>query len=151
MYSIKSSIDLDVASEIVFDAATDLNAWPDMIEDIVSVELLTTGPVGAGTVFRETRVMFGKEATEEMTFETFDRPSGYQLTARSCGCHYLTTTSFEPIPSGTRMVIDFRCRPEKLMAWIMLPLGLLMKRMIRKCLEKDLACIKVSIETSRTP
>ncbi len=150
MYSVAASIDIDAVPETVFDTLSNLTGWPDMIEDIVSIELLTDGPVGVGTTFRETRMLFGKEAAEKMTFETFERPESYRLTARSGGSHYLTTTSFEPIPSGTRMQIHFRARPEKMVAWLLLPIALAMQGMLRKCLEKDLACIKASIEGRST-
>jgi len=146
MASVTVSIEIAASPETVFDTAVNLHAWPEMIEDIISVELLGDGPVAVGTVFRETRKMFGKEATEEMTFESIERPHGYVLTAHSCGNHYVTTSRLEPTATGTRLHVEFNGRPEKLLAWLLLPMGWMLKGMIRKCLQKDLACVKVWIE-----
>ena len=140
---------IDATPQIVFDAATNVQAWPEVIDDIVSVEVLTEGPVGQGTVFRETRVMFGKEATEQMTFQIFDRPHRYVTTASSGGNDYVATTILEPVPTGTCMRIEFKSTPRKAAAWLLLPLGWLFKRFIRKCLIKDLSNLKSAIERNR--
>ena len=147
MASITVSIDIAASPEVVFDTAVDLSNWPEVIDDILSIEILTNGPVGVGTVFRETRTMFGKEATEEMTFESIERPHGYVLTAHSCGNHYVTTSRIEPIATGTRLHVEFKSRPEKLLAWLFIPMGWMFKGMIRKCLQKDLTCMKAWIES----
>jgi len=47
----------------VFAAASDFRNAPQRIHGIKKVEMLSTGPVGVGTRFKETRVLFKKEAT----------------------------------------------------------------------------------------
>src|SRR5438046_1974470 len=84
----------------VFDVFSDLDHAPGRVSGTQRVEKLTPGPVGVGTRFKETRVMFGKEATEEMTFTAFDPGRGYTLGAESCGCRYITDFRFEPDGAG---------------------------------------------------
>ena len=51
--------------EDVFAVFTDLHRAAERIRGIERLEVLTDGPVGKGTRFRETRIMFRREATEE--------------------------------------------------------------------------------------
>src|SRR5947209_2260758 len=80
----------------VFVLSTDLEGWPGHIKGIKKIEKLTPGPVGVGTRFRETRIMFGKEATEEMEFTRFEPNSAYAIGCASGGMSYLSTFTFEP-------------------------------------------------------
>ena len=113
---------------------------------IERVEVLTPGPMGVGTRFRETRRMMGREATEEMTVTAFDPPRGYTLGAQSHGCRYRTELRFEPSGSGTRMVFDFQAEPLTFGAKAMM---LLMKPMMKKAAQmcaKDLEAIAAHVE-----
>ncbi|MGM0575218.1 MAG: SRPBCC family protein [Myxococcota bacterium] len=93
--------------EAVFDAMTDPEGHAERIPAITRCEVLTDGPVGAGTRFRETRVMFGKEATEEMEFTEFDRPHGYLLEAHSHGMNYRTRHTLTREGDAIRVTLDF--------------------------------------------
>ena len=61
--SVSTQIAAPVAE--VFALFTDLKNAPGRVKGIKRIELLTNGPVGVGTRFRETRVMFKRDATEE--------------------------------------------------------------------------------------
>lgn len=130
----------------VFAAASDVNTWVEVVPAITKIELLTDGPVGVGTRFRETRKMFGKEATEEMEFLEYESPERYVLGAESHGCRYRTEFRFEPVPEGTRLVMDFGAEPlttgAKVMAFLMKPM---MRKMADMC-AKDLDAIKAKVE-----
>ena len=132
--------------ERVFAAATDVHRFAEIVPAIEKVEVLTPGPMGVGTRFRETRTLMGRSATEEMTVTAFDPPRSYVVGAESHGCRYRTEFRFEPVGSGTRMVMDFRAEPLTLMARV---LGVLMKLMTKKMAElcaQDLDAIKAHVE-----
>ena len=74
MKPIVVSVDIDVPIDRVFSIATDLQNAPERIGGITKLEVLTDGPFGLGTRWRETRVMFGREATEVMWVTAFDPP-----------------------------------------------------------------------------
>ena len=81
---------IDAPLDRVFEVFTDLPGTPGRISAITKLEVLTDGPIGVGTRWRETRVMFGREATETMEITAIDPPRSYSAAANSCGCHYET-------------------------------------------------------------
>jgi hypothetical protein len=59
-------IDVDASPGRAFEVFTDLANNATVVRGIEKMEILTDGPIGVGTRFRETRVMMGKQATEGM-------------------------------------------------------------------------------------
>jgi carbon monoxide dehydrogenase subunit G len=132
----------------VFDVFSAIDRAADRVSGIKRIERLTPSPVGVGTRFKETRVMFGKEATEEMTFTAFDPGRGYTLGAESSGCRYIINFRFEPDGTGTRVTASFTAQPLSTMAKVMgVLMGWMMKRMLTKCLRKDMDELKAAAET----
>ena len=122
----------------VFAVFTDFASAGDRIRGIKSLEVLTDGPVGSGTRFRETREMFGKEATEEMEITVFEPDARYRVEAESHGCKYLTTFEFEERDGATDMTMVFEGVAESLMAKLMTPLAWLLSGATRKIIEADI-------------
>ena len=132
--------------ERVFAAATDVHRFAEIVPAIEKVEVLTPGPMAVGTRFRETRTLMGRSATEEMTVTAFDPPRSYVVGAESHGCRYRTEFRFEPVGSGTRMVMEFGAEPMTLTAKV---LSVLMKLLTKKMAElcaQDLDAIKAHVE-----
>lgn len=69
----------DASPERVFDVMTDLDSGPEWMHGDVRIEKLTEGEFGVGTEWRETRKMFGKEATEHFEVIGYDRPNSVEL------------------------------------------------------------------------
>lgn len=145
MMIVKQHINRPV--EAVFAACTDLRRAPDRISAITKVEILTDGPIGEGTRFRETRIMFRKEASEEMTIVEFVPNDRYVMTAESCGCRYRTTFRFRPVGEGTEVEMEFLAKPVTLLARIVAPMMFFMSGMVRKCVEQDLKDLKAFLES----
>lgn len=68
---IQASCEIAAPRSEVFAAFADLTNLENTVKAITQVELLTEGPIGVGTRFKETRVMFGKEASEIMEITQF--------------------------------------------------------------------------------
>ncbi len=136
--------------ERVFALATDLAAAPERIAGIESVEMLSDGPFGVGTRWRESRKMMGKLATEEMWITACDPPRSYTAEAESCGCHYVSTLTFEPggesTGQTTQATFTFEGRPTTLLARLMTPLQGLMVGSLRKMIAADLADLRRAAE-----
>ncbi len=133
--------------EQVFAVAIDFANAASFIQAIDKIEMLTEGPVGVGTRFRETRVVFGRPATEEMTLTGFDPPRSYTLGAESHGAHYETVFTFTEKGCGTEIEMRFGVTPLSFMAKVM---GLLMRPMMKKMLAmcaKDLEDIARAAES----
>ena len=87
MSSVTIEIDVNASPGRTFEVFTDLANTGNIVRGIKKMEILTEGPVGTGTRFRETRVMMGKEATEEMEITEFQRGELFVHEAKSHGCH----------------------------------------------------------------
>ncbi len=134
----------------VFEVYSDLQNAGKNVSAIKSLVLLTPGPVGKGTRFRETRTMFGKDATEEMEITEFNPPRGYTVECRNHGCHYVSTFVFEPAgPSSTSVTMNFKATPLTTPARIMSALtGWMLKGTIHKCMAKDFEDLKHAAESA---
>lgn len=147
MKSIECSERIKAPVHKVFHVATDLANAPQWASQIRKIELLTNGPVGVGTRFRETRAMFGKEASEEMEITGFQPNRSYTLGCCNHGCRYTTVLSFDEESGGTRVTMKFGAVPltflTRVMGFLMAPM---MKGMLTKCLKQDLTDLKATCE-----
>ena len=146
-FSIRKHIKAPI--EQVFARASDFAALAETIAGIERVEMLTDGPVGQGTRFRETRMMFGRESTEEMEVVEFEPPRRYALGCENHGCRYHSELRFEEREAGTEVTMTFEAEPltffAKIMAFLTRPL---LKSMMKAC-AKDLEDLKAAIESGR--
>jgi uncharacterized protein YndB with AHSA1/START domain len=74
----------------VWEALTDLDGMERVLSSVSKVEVLTDGAFGVGTRWRETRRMFGKDATEEMRVTASEPPERYVVEAASHGTRYIS-------------------------------------------------------------
>lgn len=132
--------------ETVFEVATDFEHAADLMRGITKAEVLTEGPVGQGTRIRETRVMFGREATEEMELTAYEPPERYVMTCENHGCRYTTLFEFLPRDAGTEVALTFDAEPRTFSAKLMSVLMRFMMSGCRKEVEKDLEDLKVAAE-----
>ena len=131
----------------MWEVVTDLAGAPDRIAAIKSLEVLTEQPFGVGTRWRETRAMFGKEATEEMEVSAVTPGESYTTEAESCGCHYTCVVRVAPDGTGSRLSMSMAAKPltlvARVMSVVMMPM---MRGMVVKAFAKDLADIKAAAE-----
>lgn len=133
--------------EVSFEVAADFHNAADNIQGIDSLEVLTDGPIGVGTRFRETRVMFGKKSTEELKITAFDAPHSYVVEGESCGGHYRFEYRFVGDIAGTNVRLNVETRAISLFAKLMTPLAGLMVGPMKKCIAADLEDVKAVAES----
>ena len=148
MPSIAITKEIEAPLDRVFATFIDFKNCPGTIDGIERIEMLTDGPVGVGTRFRETRTMFKREATEEMQIIAFEAPRSYRLGCDSCGARYETEFRFTADDSATRVDVQVTIQPLTFFAKLMSPLGWMMSGMLRKCVEKDIDDLKAALERS---
>jgi hypothetical protein len=141
---------IDAPVETVFRVFSDLPNAAGRCQGIKKLEMLTPGPVGAGSRFRETRVVFGREATEEMYVSEFQPPHRYDVRCESCGAAYHTMFAFRPDGSGTMVDMTFDIQAISFFAKLMKPLSGLMMGPMKKCMEQDLTDLKKFAEANAT-
>lgn len=139
----------------VFAIASDIPHAAETIRGIESIEVLAEapaaennlGPVGKGFAWRETRIMFGKKATEDMTITGWNPPTAYTVEAHSHGAHYVSVLTFEEAgPDETRMTMTFNATPQTFMAKVMMKVFSAMTKHLTKCIAEDLEDVKRAAE-----
>ena len=145
---MKIDVEADIAAppEVVYTVVTDIAHWQDFIRAIERLEILNSGPIAVGTKFRETRVMLGRSATEEMTVATLDPPRRFDLTAENHRTRYRARHDIEPLPGGTRLHLTFEGTAVTLGAKLGMAIGFLFKGAVKKQLQSDFADIKAEAE-----
>ena len=122
---------------------TDLEAAHSWMPGLVTIERLTEGPLERGSRWRETRMVFKREATEEFEVREMEPPR--RLALRVDGAkgssrrgEYLFEYLLEETDSGaagTQLTLDTEIRGMGLLGAIF---GRLMAGTFRKAMEKDL-------------
>ena len=126
----------------VFEALTDIENAAEFTAGIIGVNKLTDGPVGLGTVWDETRVVGGKEATARIEISAFEGDRSYSARSRAMGmdCYYHYALSRHS--EGTRVDLRMEVTGNPLT----LPLQQLMLRFLKSADADPLGEIKRHLE-----
>lgn len=140
--------DVAASPDRVWEVITNLDAAPTTIEGITSVERLDGGPgFGVGTKWRETRIMFGKEATEEMEVTAIKPGTSYTVESDGKGAHYVSTWTVAPSETGSQVIMTFGGEPTGAFSRLMAAtVGKMFEGTTRKAMEQDLADIAAAAE-----
>jgi uncharacterized membrane protein len=93
----EQSVDIEASQQRVWDVLSDLEAWPQRIETVDVVELLTPAPVGKGS-----RVRLKQPRLPEGTWEvtTWDAPSYFEWRQKSGGVTSVAGHRVEALEEG---------------------------------------------------
>jgi uncharacterized protein YndB with AHSA1/START domain len=129
---------LSAPPDRVYAMLTDLEGTAGQMRAILRFEKLTPGPTRVGTRWRETRKMFGREASAEMEIKRLEPPRRIEKACEEQGCAYLTVFELQPDGAGrTRVTLTFTAEATGVMGWLMKPMGALLKGTMRKVIEAD--------------
>jgi len=103
-----------------------------------------------GTKWRETRVMFGKEATEVMWVTEMNKDKNYVVEAESRGTHYRSEYTFTQQADDVLVQLTFEGIPLTFGTKIMSALFFLFAGMTKKMLLKDMKSLKVLLESEKS-
>ena len=149
MGKMNLSISINAAPETVFDVIADIEKSPERIEWYEHVEMLTEGPVGVGTKWRETRVMNNKKSFEDWELTAFERPSYFTAYCDSHGYDVNYTMRVQPEGDGSKLSLDMTTNPRSLTGKLMKPWEWLMSGMMKKIVLKDLESTRAYIEGTK--
>lgn len=93
--------------EVVFHFIADPANAARVMPSVRRMEQLTDGPVAAGTRYRETRVVNGKEAQAELEVVQYDPPRQYSMRNVTKGVETVYRYTFGAEREGTR--VDLKC------------------------------------------
>jgi hypothetical protein len=122
--------------------ATDFANAADTIQAITRIEIVTSGPVGSGTRFREWR---GRQMVD-MEIVAWSPPRSYALRGYAMGTEFTSEIRCVPDAAGTRLEMEVHVRPRTFGAKLLSPLISLMSRMMVKSCAKDLGDIAMAAE-----
>lgn len=104
----EQSIDIDARQQRVWDVLSDLEAWPQRIETVDVVELLTPAPVGEGS-----RVRLKQPKLPEGIWEVtvWDAPSYFEFRQQSGGVTNVAGHRVEALEEGrSRLTLTLEMR-----------------------------------------
>ena len=92
---------VDAPIDAVWRVFTELSGRCEWLSTVTRVEMLTDGPFGAGTVWRETRTAAdGGEVTEEFRVRDCVAPERFIVDSPGIGAEYRMTYTFVPVTEG---------------------------------------------------
>lgn len=137
----EKSIEIDASQQRVWDVLTDLAAWPQRIETVDSVELLTPAPLAKGSRVRLKQPKLG-EATWEVT--AWDAPASFEWTQTTGGITSVASHRVDALGEGRArltLAIDMR--------GLLTPvIGLLFKGLTNRYMNVEAEGMKRAAETA---
>ena len=129
MTVMKVERDVAAPAEKVWAICTDLERTAEVISAITSLERTDGGSdFGVGTTWRETRVRFGRQATETMEVTGVDEGRSYVVESTSRGVRYKSIMLVEPRgDEACRLVWEFGAEPLTTSARLMSVVGRLLE------------------------
>lgn len=143
------SIAIDAPKEEVWKAITDFKNCQNYIESILSLEILEEpSDTLVGFKWKESREMFGKEATETMWITDYTENDFNQTRAESHGSIYISKMAVEDDGENSKLVFSFSGEAVSFFAKIMSTLmSFMIKKSMDKAMMKDLEDIKGYVES----
>jgi hypothetical protein len=130
----------------VFDMFTDVEHAAEHVSAIVNIEILTVGPFGLGTRWRESRQILGRVDAADMEVTSFERYRTYTISHHKAGIRIETIFAFESTGDGTHVTIEFGLDGAGLPPGFLTPLNWAIAGKVRHALENDLADLKDRLE-----
>jgi carbon monoxide dehydrogenase subunit G len=151
MAKVKVSTEVKAPVERVFELFTDVEHAAERVSGIKEIEVMSPGSFNLGYRWTETREVLGRLDDAVMEITAFERNRTYTVTHHKgsvfgSGVRIDTVFTFEPVPAGTRVSIEFELQPDGLPPGLLLPLEWAIGGKVRHVISEDLEDLKVSIE-----
>ncbi|MEW9872850.1 SRPBCC family protein [Arthrobacter sp. HS15c] len=141
---------IHASPEKVWSVISDIPGSAATLSGIDSIQMLSEGPYGEGTRWKETRTMMGRSETVEMWVAQTDPPRSTTVKALQGGADYTSRFSLAERDGGTDLTLTFGAdviKPTALSKITMALFGKIGMSMTRKALAKDLAEIAAKAES----
>lgn len=141
---------IHASPEKVWSVISDIPGSAATLSGINSIQMLSEGPYGEGTRWKETRTMMGRSETVEMWVAQADPPRSTTVKALQGGADYTSRFSLAGRDGGTDLTLTFGAdvvKPTVLSKISMALFGKIGMSMTRKALAKDLAEIAAKAES----
>lgn len=135
--------------EDVWAVMTDIEGTTQTLSGVTEIERLDDGEgFEPGLRWRETREVFGKEATEELEVTAVDPGRSYTVEADSGGTHYRSVLRVTPSATGATIAMTFGAEQTggRISSLLTRTIGRLFQGPTRKALQQDLEDIASAAE-----
>jgi carbon monoxide dehydrogenase subunit G len=149
-HSTTLSQHVNASREKVWTVISDIPGSARTLSGVRAIQMLSEGPYGEGTRWKETRSMMGRQETVEMHVSQSDPPRSTTVRARQGGTDYTTRITLEERDGGTGLTLFFGAevlKPTFLSKIMMAAFGKIGMSVTRKSLAKDLAEIAAKAES----
>ena len=145
---VSTSVEIKGTREQIWKVITDIEGSKQVISAIMEIEVLDRPEEGfVGFKWRETRMMFGKEATEVMWVVESEENEYYMTRAESHGAVYLSSIWIEESEDGCVLHMGFESQAVSFGGRLMdMFFGRMMAKSTEKGLQEDLLDIKQYVE-----
>lgn len=149
---VEAQVTINGSKAAVWAVMTDIENAAEIISGIKKIEILEK-PAGGlvGLRWRETRILFGDEATVEKWFTEVAQNEFYKTKAEDSGFVFLTTMRLSESSAGVTLTSCHETRPQGIVARLKALPMVLFKGMIKKAILEDLNDIKTAIEQPTRP
>ncbi|WP_028281213.1 SRPBCC family protein [Arthrobacter sp. H5] len=141
---------INAPADKVWAVISDIPGSAATLSGIESVQMLSDGPYGEGTRWKETRTMMGRSETVEMWVSQADPPRSTTVKALQDGANYTSRMTLADRDGGTDLTMTFGAdmiNPSRMNKLTMALFGKLGMRITRKAFAKDLAEIAAKAES----
>lgn len=146
MAKVRVSSEVKAPVDQVFRLFTDIEHAAERVSGIKKIEIMSPGPINLGFRWSETREVLGRLDDAEMEITSFEPNHTYTVTHSKGGVRIDTVFTFEPVPGGTKVSVEFELSSQGLPPGLLLPLEWAIGGKVRHVLSDDLADLKESIE-----
>lgn len=151
MAKVTVSSEVKAPVEQVFGLFTDIEHAAGRVSGIKEIEVMSPGPFNLGYRWTETREVMGRLDDATMEITSFEPNRTYTVThykggTFGSGVRIDTVFTFDPVPAGTKVSVEFELHPEGLPPALLLPLEWAIAGKVRHVLSDDLTDLKQSIE-----
>lgn len=143
MKTITVTKNINSPVEKVFNTVAHIEEFSKTVSNVTKIEFLSEQKTGAGTRFRETRLMKGKEASTELEVTEYIKNEKVRLVAENIGTVWDTTFTVKAEGGGTLLTMAMDAKSNNFFAGIM---NTMIRGMIAKEVEKDMDAVKVYCE-----
>ena len=141
---------INAGPDTVWAVISDIPGSAATLSGVDSVQLLTDGPYGEGTRWKETRTMMGRSETVEMWVAQAEPPRSTTVKALQGGADYTSRFTLAGRDGGTDLTLAFGAvvlKPNAFSKAMMAIFGKIGMSITRRALAKDLAEIAAKAES----
>ena len=141
---------VNASPEKVWAVISDIPGSAGTLSGVESIQMISEGPYGEGTRWKETRSMMGRRETVEMWVAQADPPHSTTVKALQGGADYTSRFTLAERGGGTDLTLTFGAEvlhPTVVSKVTMALFGKIGMNVTRKALAKDLAEIAAKAES----